>query len=288
MKTFSSSISVLLIAIICLSSGCQETNQVSITGELKKWHKISLVFEGPETSELDENNPFLNYRLDVTFSNGNEQFVVPGYYAADGDAAESGADSGNKWVANFTPNETGEWSYMVSFRKGENVAVVKDPSGFSSAEFMDGLTGSFSVIDSDKSGHDNRAKGRLQYVGEPYLKYAETGDYFIKLGVDAPENLLAYEDIDSTTNVFEFRKSWGPHAKDFDQAAQSFLWQGSKGKNLMGALNYLVSEELNVFSFLTFNVDGDDRNIFPHLLKVPFTEYEAYANEKQNKEAWET
>ena len=288
MKTFSSSISVLLIAIICLSSGCQETNQVSITGELKKWHKISLVFEGPETSELDENNPFLNYRLDVTFSNGNEQFVVPGYYAADGDAAESSADSGNKWVANFTPNETGEWSYMVSFRKGENVAVAKDPSGFSSAEFMDGLTGSFLVTDSDKSGPDNRAKGRLQYVGEPYLKYAETGDYFIKLGVDAPENLLAYEDIDSTTNVFDFRKSWGPHAKDFDQAAQSFLWQGSKGKNLMGALNYLVSEELNVFSFLTFNVDGDDRNIFPHLLKVPFTEYEAYANEKQNKEAWET
>ncbi|MEM6380419.1 MAG: putative collagen-binding domain-containing protein, partial [Bacteroidota bacterium] len=45
---------------------------------------------------------------------------------------------------------------------------------------------------------------------------------------------------------------------------------------------------LNVFSFLTFNVDGDDRNIFPYLLKVPVDEYEAYANNKKNLEAWAT
>ncbi|MEQ8681146.1 MAG: DUF5060 domain-containing protein [Cyclobacteriaceae bacterium] len=288
MKNFSQPTCFLLLLIIGITSSCQESSKVNITGELKKWHKVSLVFEGPETSELDENNPFLNYRLDVTFSNGNEQYVVPGYYAADGNAAETSADSGNQWVVNFTPNETGEWSYIVSFKQGANIAIADDPSTFSSAEFMDGLTGSFVVIESDKAGLDNRAKGRLQYVGEPYLKYAETGDYFIKLGVDAPENLLAYEDIDSTTNVFEFRKSWGPHAGDFEDAAKPFLWQGSKGKNLMGALKYLASEELNVFSFLTFNVDGDDRNIFPQLLKVPFSEYETYANVKKNKEAWET
>jgi len=38
---------------------------------------------------------------------------------------------------------------------------------------------------------------------------------------------------------------------------------------------------------LTFNVDGDDRNIFPYLLKKPVSDYEAYASDKKNKEAWE-
>ncbi|XOV91035.1 MAG: DUF5060 domain-containing protein [Bacteroidota bacterium] len=278
----------LCYLVIALLISCGESKKVEIRGELKKWHKISLVFEGPESNELAENNPFLNYRLDVTFTNGNEQFVVPGFYAADGNAAESSADNGNKWVVNFTPDEVGKWAYIVSFKKGENVAVANDLTQFSSGEFIDGLSGQFEIVDSDKDGNDNRAKGRLEYVGEHYLKYAETGEYFIKLGVDAPENLLAFDDFDSTSNVFGYLKSWEPHNKDFDEAANFYLWQNGKGKNLMGAINYLASEELNVFSFLTFNVDGDDRNVFPQLLNVPFTKYEQYAGEKGNKEAWET
>ena len=151
---------------------------------------------------------------------------------------------------------------------------------------MDGLQGVFLVGESDKTGLDNRAKGRLNYVGEPYLKYEETGKYFIKVGVDAPENLLAYEDIDETPNVFGLRKNWQPHEGDYKSDASDLVWQGEKGKELFGAINYLASEGLNVFSFLTFNVDGDDRNVFPYLLKVPMMEYEEYANEKSNKEAW--
>ena len=38
-----------------------------VSGELKKWHKLSLEFEGPNTSEAAEDNPFLNYRLNVAF-----------------------------------------------------------------------------------------------------------------------------------------------------------------------------------------------------------------------------
>ena len=91
-----------------------------------------------------------------------------------------------------------------------------------------------------------------------------------------------------STNALGFQKAWESHAQDFDKSAQSYVWKENKGKNLLGAINYLASEELNVFSFLTFNVDGDDRNIFPHLLKVPVQEYETYASVKKNKEAWET
>ena len=190
-------------------------------------------------------------------------------------------------MAHFTPNKTGQWHYRVSFKKGDNLAVADDISLGESAGYMDGATGLFEILAGNKTGKDNRANGRLEYVDEPYLRFAETGKYFIKVGVDAPENLLAYHDFDATPNVFNLRKTWEPHAADFTEVCRPFLWQQEKGKNLMGALNYLASEDLNVFSFLTFNVDGDDRNVFPHLLKVSQKDYEQYAGNKKNVQAWE-
>ena len=267
---------------------CDQQKEVVVDGELQKWHRITLNFEGPKTNELAEDNPFLHYRLDVTFSNGQKTYNIPGFYAADGNAAETSSSEGNIWQVRFTPDNVGEWRYSVSFKKGENIAILDDFSSAKSAGFMDGQSGSFIVHASDKTGVDNRAKGRLQYIGESYLKFAESEKYFIKLGVDAPENLLAYNDIDVATNALGFQKTWAPHAKDFDTSATSFLWQQDKGKNLLGAIRYLADEGLNVFSFLTFNVDGDDRNVFPHLLKVPIENYETYASVKKNKEAWET
>ena len=269
-------------------SSCNQQKEVVVDGELQKWHRITLNFEGPKTNELADDNPFLHYRLDVTFSNGDKTYRIPGFYAADGNAAETSSSKGNIWQVRFTPDTLGEWTYSVSFKKGENVAVLDDFLSAKSAGFMDGQSGSFNIYASDKTGVDNRAKGRLQYIGESYLQYAESGKYFIKLGVDAPENLLAYNDIDVATNALGFQKTWAPHAKDFDTSATSFLWQQDKGKNLLGAIRYLADEGLNVFSFLTFNVDGDDRNVFPHLLKVPIENYETYASVKKNKEAWET
>lgn len=266
----------------------KQGNKVQLDGERKKWHKLTLTFDGPETHEMAGDNPFLNYRLDVTFTHGDQTYTVPGFYAADGKAAETGGDAGNTWMARFTPDRTGVWEYRVSFKKGKNVSVAEDPSEGESAGFMDGEQGNFTIEDTDKTGDDNRAKGRLNYVGEPYLRFAETGRYFIKLGVDAPENLLAYADFDATPNVFGLRKSWEPHRQDFAADARECLWQGEKGRNLLGAIHYLASEELNVFSFLTFNVDGDDRNVFPHLLRVPEADYADYADVKEHTNAWDT
>lgn len=277
---------VLLLVLACCS--CQKQKKVKIEGELKKWHRVTLNFQGPETSELAASNPFLNYRLEVVFENNGKRYTIPGFYAADGKAAETSSESGNIWKVHFTPDAIGEWTFTTSFKKGNNIAMAEDSSKGVSADFMDGQTGKFTILDSDKTGIDNRAKGRLQYVGESYLKFKESEKYFIKLGVDAPENLLAFNDFDVSTNALGFQKKWEPHAKDFDETAKPYLWKSTKGKNLLGAINYLASEELNVFSFLTFNIDGDDRNIFPHLLKVPIKEYETYASNKKNIEAWET
>ncbi|MEM8565869.1 MAG: DUF5060 domain-containing protein [Bacteroidota bacterium] len=258
-----------------------------ITGEQKLWHKTTLTFEGPEASETSDPNPFTDYRLEVTFTKGAKKFVVPGYYAADGQAAYTSADAGNKWRVHFCPDEVGEWKYQVSFRKGRDVAI-NEATG-ESAGYMDGQIGSLTIAKSDKSGRDLRAKGRLQYVGEHYLQFAETKEYFVKMGVDAPENLLAYYEIDATPNVGNRLKKWVDHAQDHNVDADVYLWgaQKDKGKNILGAINYLHEEGLNAFSFLTFNVDGDDRNVFPHLLNVSLEQYEDSANIKKAPREWE-
>ena len=91
---------------------------VEVSGELKKWHRVTLTFTGPETSETAAPNPFRDYRLNVTFVHGSTRYVVPGFYAADGDSADTSARSGNRWRAHFTPDETGDWTYVASFRRG--------------------------------------------------------------------------------------------------------------------------------------------------------------------------
>jgi hypothetical protein len=82
-----------------------------ISGELKMWHKVSLTFDGPETSETDDFNPFMNYRFNVTFSHpaSGKEYLVPGYFAADGNAGNSSAETGNKWRVHFATDETGTW-----------------------------------------------------------------------------------------------------------------------------------------------------------------------------------
>ncbi|MBN2314415.1 MAG: DUF5060 domain-containing protein, partial [Sedimentisphaerales bacterium] len=239
-----------------------------ISGELKKWHKITLTFDGPETNETADPNPFLYYRLNATFTHqeSGKSYCVPGYYVADGDAANTSADSGNKWCVHFAPDATGTWKYRISFRKGHNIAVTEDENAGQSAGFMDGRTGTFDIEPTDKTGRDFRSKGILKYVGKHHLRFAETGEYFLKFGADAPENFLAYKDFDGDFKTDgqkdNFIKDWGPHIKDWKPGDPA--WQGGKGKGIIGAVNYLASKGMNVFSFLTMNIGGDDRNVFPY------------------------
>ena len=62
---------------------------VSITGELKQWHNVTLTLNGPFAREIDTDpNPFTDYRFDVRFvhESGSPDYTVPGYFAADGDS----------------------------------------------------------------------------------------------------------------------------------------------------------------------------------------------------------
>lgn len=247
----------------------------AVTGELKRWHKVTLTLAGPEADarSLDP-NPFTDYRFQVEFLHQDgSQHLVPGFFAADGNAAESSALVGNKWRAYFAPDKTGRWTYRTRFAKGKHVAL-SDASAEPVAG-CDGLEGEFTVEESDKSGVDFRAHGRLQYVGERYLRAASSGRYFLKAGPDSPENFLACSEIEGTVSFGKGQaarsgeaapstlKTWAPHVQDWKPGDPS--WQNGKGRGIMGALNYLAVKGLTSFSFLTYNAGGDGNDVWPFL-----------------------
>lgn len=241
------------------SSGQDGNGSVTISGDLKRWHDVVLTLDGPWASESGTPNPFTDRRFDVTFSNGALTYVVPGYFAADGNAGESSATSGTKWRAHLSPDTTGTWTYTISFRTGTDVAM--NGGGTTLAPYH-GKTGSVTIAASDKTGVDFRAKGRLAYVGQRYLRHLGSNEWFLKVGADSPENLLGYSDFDGTSDhEGGSLKSWSPHVGDWQSGDPA--WKGSKGKGLIGALNYLASEGQNVVSFLTYNAGGDGKDVWP-------------------------
>ncbi|SMP58690.1 Galactose oxidase, central domain [Neorhodopirellula lusitana] len=241
--------------------------KITVGGDLKTWHKVTLDLNGPYAHEQDNApNPFTDYRMTVTFEHSTgKQYVVPGYFAADGKAANSSAQEGTTWRAHFAPDQPGAWTYSVSFHKGDLAAIDADAASQPVAGF-DAKSGTIEVAASDKSGRDLRAHGRLQYVGKNYLQFAGSKQYFLKVGADAPETLLAYADFDNTIggNLKKAPiKTWSAHEQDWKKGDPT--WKNGKGKGLIGAVNYLSGKGCNAFSFLTYNAGGDGDNVWPFI-----------------------
>lgn len=244
------------------------TEPPRLQGTLRTWHRVTLDFEGPAVDETSDPNPFLDYKLTVTFRQGGRVYRVSGFYAADGRAAESSATSGNKWRVHFTPDASGVWTYAASFRAGDEVAISLDPYAGQPLAF-DGLQGQFEVLPTDKVGRDFRAKGMLRYTGERYLRHAGTNEPFLKGGPGGPENLLAYHDFDGTYDnggpeqptLDDGLHRYEPHVGDWN--AGDPTWQDDKGKGLIGGLNYIASKGMNTLYFLAMNWAGDGDDVWP-------------------------
>lgn len=252
---------VVLFVTACLAwSATAQT--VRVSGELKQWHKVTLTLDGPQAREMDTApNPFTDYDFTVTFAHesGSPSYRVPGYFAADGDAANTSATAGDKWRAHLAPDKTGQWNYLVSFKHGKLAAL----DGGAALKPFDGVKGSFTVAATDKTGRDLRGKGRLDYVGKHHLQFAGSKEYFLKAGADAPETLLGYADFDDTIALRKTvpLKTWSAHVRDWRAGDPS--WKNGKGKGLISALNYLAGKGVTAFSFLTYNAGGDGDNVWP-------------------------
>lgn len=240
---------------------------VTISGEQKVWHKVTLTFDGPYAHEQDNKpNPFTDYRLQVQFQHSDgTQYNVSGFFAADGRAEESSAEAGTKWRVHFAPDRPGTWSWKASLIRGPLTALDPQADG-TPVSGVDGQTGQLQIAASDRKGRDFRAHGRLQYVGKRYLQTAGTKQYFLKAGADAPETLLAYADFDNTIAGNAKKsplKTWRAHQQDWQSGDPT--WQDDKGKGLIGAINYLSGKGCNAFSFLTYNAGGDGDNVWPFI-----------------------
>ena len=236
-------------------------------------------FSMPLYSAEELNAPRLVRRRlwDDLMNSGGSQ--VAGYFAADGDAADTGATAGNKWRLHLTPPAAAERvRYRLELRE---YAPGKMPDhleqrGLETGELVAAAVGEFAVepaADASKERpRDLRAAGPLISAGGR-LWLAGAGRPFFKTGANSPENLLAYADFDGTRalkgearpgeNVGAGLHRYEPHLKDWNDGDPT--WGGGRGKALIGGLNYLASAGVNSIYFVTFNVAGDGKDVWPHV-----------------------
>jgi hypothetical protein len=284
LRTTQHKLSVLALSLVLL--GCQYCSSAAVVeGALKVWYPVTLTFSGKEASETEAT--FRDHRLDVAFRKGNKLLRVPGYFATDGNAAESSATNGNKWRVKFTPNEPGEWTYSVSFREGTDIAVpaVSSPTAGKSAGAPDGETGSFTVKPADTAAPGFYGKGKLAYVGEHYLQFQGSNEWFVKAGPGSPEDFFGYQDFDGTSDDqnrqgdtetkdtylhedhgFGAGKGVGLHRylfhlKHWKEGDPT--WQGGKGKGIIGAINYLSEIGANTLYHILLTRNDDSDNTWP-------------------------
>ncbi|MEM9883059.1 MAG: DUF5060 domain-containing protein [Planctomycetota bacterium] len=260
--------------------------QGTLTGPTQQWQTLDLTFalSGTFDEKAGPNNPFLDYRLQVEFAHGDQTLSVPGYYAGND-------DQGNGlWKAHFTPQKAGDWSYVADFRTGNQAAVLLDDevasaAGVSTTGFH-GAAGTFNAAAFDPDAPGFASRGRLAYDGGHYLRYAD-GSYFLKSGMDSPENLLGYRGFDNTQTkgvnsiggqTFQgnlgILHDFAPHAQDYDPGDPSWDTpdfdygnspaEGGDARNLIGAANYLSSVGVNSIYFLVNNIGGDAKDTHPY------------------------
>ncbi|MCG6154415.1 DUF5060 domain-containing protein [Rubinisphaera margarita] len=262
---------LLLSTVLLLTSATHfaDAQEARIEGTKEPWHKLTLSFTGPECSETDtEPNPFRDYRFSVTFRHADSDatFKVPGFFAADGRAAETSADRGNVWRAHFAAPHAGRWTWEVEFVQGR-LAAIQTGEKTEPVAPLHGQKGEFTLSESSSEKGSPYARGRLIHNQLRYLTYAETGAPFLKFGPDAPETLLGYSDFDGTVSRSKKGplKNWEPHRRDWN--AGDPTWKSDRGKGLIGALNYLSDAGCNAFSFLTYNAGGDGDNVWPFVAR---------------------
>ncbi len=240
-------------------------NGASLSGTARPWHPLSLDFSGPNFDESDLNpSPFVDHRLQVWLrAPDGSVWLRPGFFDGNG----SGNGTGNTWRVRLSPNLSGTWHYVAGFRSGSEVSVALDPAAGSASDFS-GASGSFEINPTTADAPGFLGKGRLAYVGQHYLQFAD-GDYWIKGGTDSPENFMAYQGFDNTEDQGnlppggDFLHAYEPHIVNWQPGDPD--WGNQDGRGIIGALNYLSSVDVNSIYFLPMNLGGDGQDTYPFL-----------------------
>ncbi len=258
LRKFCTIVLFFAIGILAVNS-----HAAQIQGTMQKWAPLTLDFIGPQASEIDQSpNPFLDYRLSIKLTApSGSTYNVPGFFAGDG----NGNGSGNHWQARFSADEVGVWRYEASFSSGKNIAINTDLSAGDQAPIQSG-TGEFQISPHDTDAPGFLKYGRLEYVGEHYLKFRD-GPYWLKGGTDSPENFLGYAGFDGTVdqggeNHLHYYELHRGDARS-DDPVFSNNQTGADSLGITGALNYLSDQGINSIYFLPMNLGGDGQETYP-------------------------
>ncbi|QDV07528.1 hypothetical protein Poly30_30540 [Planctomycetes bacterium Poly30] len=227
---------------------------------------MELTFRGPWASETDESpNPFLDYRLSVTFTGpGGQTFRVPGFFDADG----ASGDVGNLWKVRFVPPTLGQWTAVASMHAGADVAISLIPGAGTPLAPINGKTITFEVggVRGDERGFYR--VGKLMSSGKHYRRF-ENGGYFLKAGANGPENFLAIRACDDVTKSGGegLLHSYPAHRADWNPGDPVLDPFGGEedGKGVIGALNYLGEQGVNSLFMMVMNLGGDGKDVYPFL-----------------------
>jgi len=149
--------------------------------KVQQFHTATLSFTGPQTSETASPNPFTDYRLLVTFVHQEKKMTVRGFYAADGDAANSSAAAGNVWQARFTPDRAGTWTWSAKLKTGSNIAINADATSGDDVKLKT-TTGTIEVVAGTAdptTTRDLKAHGHLIAING-FFRFAQSGKYWLK------------------------------------------------------------------------------------------------------------
>jgi len=258
------------IVLMCTALSLGSVNASVVSTPRLLYQPVSIDVVGPDANESDvAPNPFLDIRFDLTLTSpSGSKVTVPGFFAGDG----LGGGEGHVWRARFTPDELGIWQYTATLLSGTNAAVIDQTNDLTVLALENG-SGEFEVKASVDDAPGFLKYGRLSYVGEHYLKLAN-GPYWIKSGLDSPENFFGYIGFDNTINqpggvgeaqLPEGLHHYSEHVDDWQEGDPLFssATSGIDSKGIIGAVNYLASEGVNSMYFLLMNLGGDGRDTYP-------------------------
>ena len=251
------------------TAGVDGDGSVHVAGVRRVGQLVELQFSGPWASETDNNpNPFLDYRLSVGFTGPDGTTIeVPGFFDADGE----GGEWGTRWAARFRPPYEGTWVARAKFRAGNDIAILPQQSG--TPGLLEGVVTVLEVAPIDPTAPGFLRYGTLRYVDDHYMKF-DHGPYFLEVGVNSPENLLAFRGFDGVAKMPASEgvlHSFAPHVADWREGDPLFVSQDHRvdSKGLIGALNYLSDVGLNSIFAMPMNLGGDGQDVHPFLGLAP-------------------
>lgn len=263
-------------------------------------------------------NPWLYLRVTavVTPPSPHPPFQLAGFFKADGtsgDPCDGFIAPGRSFAVRLSPeNWQGSWTVSVHLESGVGsdgrpINVSDDPYPSPTATTIHTLQPGFvfNAVGPNPMAQGFRARGflRVDHASPfPYYRFSNPalGDserYFLKTGVDSPENFLAYEGFWETDKVpgvglglrHTFAKpfdgnshtsdapvgapTWATRSWDRSGAMRQLLTYsddvtcslgaGAAGAALLGSICYLSDQGMNSLYMLPMNLGGDGRDVHP-------------------------